>query len=257
MLVAFAIAIAVHEILAGLIPSPFPRNPASNEVVSHVTIGRIVVRSTPTPRPKPTPRVVSHARAIAPAETRTVAHTTPGAASPKQILHRAGAARPKPPAFANAKPIWDIPVGAQGAGAGTHSGAGSLGNGSGSGNGAGGAGSGNGAVAAAEPCGYVEFSDPHGSRYDPDARGFWVDIRMSVRFPDGHFESVLLDYPWFYQNEASNPWSDRNVSNPNFPTTFQPPPSDKRANEPALVQYVIAHTEARGYTLLKDCPASH
>jgi hypothetical protein len=172
----------------------------------------------------------------------------------KEIVRRVGAARPKPPPFSNAKPIWDIPVGAQGAGAGNRSGAGSLGNGT-AGNGAGNSGSGNGPAAGSEPCGFVEFSDPHGSRYDPRTHGFWVDIRMSVHFPDGRTESILLDYPWYYTGEASNPWSRGNLNDPGFPTTFQAPPPDKLPNEPPLVQYVIGHSTKEGFTLLRDCPS--
>lgn len=244
-------AIAVHEILAGLIPLRAPRNPPAREVVSHVTMARIAVRH---PRPPPPP-VVSHARVIAPVEAHVVAHAVSGAPARAEIVRRAGAARPKPPAFSNAKPVAVVPVGAQGAGAGTRSGAGSLGTGSQTGTGAGNSGNGSGAATGNQPCGFVDFSDPHGSRFDPNTHGFWVDIRISVHFPDGRSDSLMLDYPWYYANEASNPWSDQNLSNPDFPTTFQMPPSDQRSGEPPLVQYVIAHTGPDGYTLLKDCPA--
>jgi hypothetical protein len=171
------------------------------------------------------------------------------------VIHRIAAARPKPPEVSHARPVWDLPAGAQGAGAGNKTGAGSVGNGV-AGNGAGDAGSGNGAAGGNEPCGFVDFSDPHGSRFDSRTGGFWVDIRLSVHFPDGHSESLLLDYPWYYASEASNPWSNQNLNDPNFPTTFQVPPADKAANEPPLVQYVIAHTGPGGYTLLKDCPTA-
>ena len=77
---------------------------------------------------------------------------------------------------------------------------------------------------------------------------------MTVHFPDGHAESEILDYPWYYSGEAANPWSQRNREDPTFPTTFQEPPAARRASEPAIVQYVIEHTDAAGYTLLKDCP---
>ena len=161
----------------------------------------------------------------------------------RRASHRRGTAEAA--GFSHAKPVWDIPAGGQGASAGNRSGAGSAGNGI----------SGNGAAGGGEPCGFVEFSDPHGSRFDSRTHGFWVDIRLSVHFPDGRAESLLLDYPWYYASEASNPWSDQNLNDPNFPTTFQSPPPDKLANEPPLVRYVIAHTGPGGYTLLKDCPA--
>ncbi len=252
LLLAFALAIGLHEILAGLIPGT-PRASTQRELVTHVQLAHISV-ATPTPPPTPTPPRASRMRTIAPAETHVVRNTTTGVQARTEIVRRAGAARPKPPVFSHAKPIWDIPVGAAGAGAGNRAGAGG---GSGiSGSGAGNRGSGNGAAGGSEPCGFVEFSDPHGSRFDPRTRGFWVDIRLSVHFPDGHADSLLLDYPWYYADEASNPWSNQNLNDPKFPTTFQSPPADKLASEPALVQYVIAHTGPGGYTLLKDCPAA-
>jgi len=196
------------------------------------------------------PRVISHARVVAPTETRTVARTTNGTSAHREVIRRMGAARPKPPKFSNTKPIWDIPVGAQGAGAGKASGAGSIGNG-GNGTGAGTAGNGNGAAAGNEPCGFVEFVDPHGAKFDAQTRGFWVDVQMSVHFPDGHAESLLLDYPWFYPSAAQNPFQNESV-----PMLFQWPPAEKRDAEPAIVQYVMQHSAQPGVTLLKDCPTA-
>lgn len=250
MVVAVAIAVAIHEIVAGLIPRTAPQAPTEPEVVARIQIARIT-RRLPTPTPPPPrrpPRAIRRTRVIAPTETRIVTHTTTGVSARREIVHHAGAARPKPPKFSNAKPIWDIPVGAQGAGAGKVSGAGSVGTG-GNGTGAGNSGSGNGAAPGNEPCGYVTFEDPHGARLDPQTRGFWVDVQMSVHFPDGHAESVLLDYPWYYASSALNPFQNQNA-----PMLFQWPPVDKRDAEPPLVQYVMQHSAQPGITLLKDCP---
>jgi hypothetical protein len=150
----------------------------------------------------------------------------------------------------NSRPVWDV------ASARTIS-AGSVAQGgtAAAGNGSGLQGNGTDAVSGEEPCGFVTFSDPHGSHYDPGTHGFWVDIRMSVHFADGSAQSMLLDYPWYYRSEADNPWSDQNLKDPNFPTRFQPPPSEKLGNEPALVQYVVSHSTPEGLTLLRDCPA--
>lgn len=250
MVVAFAIAVALHEIVAGLIPRRTPPTATEPEVVAHIQIARIT-RRLPTPKPPPPPRpprIVSHSHVVAPTETRVVARTTTGVSAPREIIHRVGAARPKPPKFSNTKPIWDIPVGAQGAGAGKNSGAGSVGTG-GNGTGAGNAGSGNGAAVGNEPCGFVTFENPHGAKFDPQTRGFWVDVQMSVHFPDGHAESVLLDYPWYYAKSTLNPFENQSV-----PMLFQWPPADKRDGEPPLVQYVMQHSAQPGITLLKDCP---
>jgi hypothetical protein len=250
MAVAFAVAIAIHEIVAGLIPratSP----PPEHEIVTNAVITHVTMRALPTPTPPPPPRapqVVSHARVIASAEPRIVPQTTTGVSARREVIHRVAAARPKPPKFTNAKPIWDIPVGAQGAGAGKASGAGSVGTG-GNGTGAGNAGTGTGAAAGTQPCGFVTFEDPHGARFDPQTRGFWVDVQMSVHFPDGHAESLLLDYPWYYPSAAQNPFQNESA-----PMLFQWPPADKRGAEPPVVQYVMQHSEEPGITLLKDCP---
>ncbi len=123
------------------------------------------------------------------------------------------------------------------------------------GTGAGGESPANGAASGEQPCGFVTFSDPHGSHFDAQTRGFWVDIRMSVHFADGSSQSVILDYPWYYASEAANPWSDANLRDPSFPTRFQTPPPSKVGGEPPLVQYVVAHSTPDGMTLLRDCPA--
>ncbi len=124
----------------------------------------------------------------------------------------------------------------------------------GSGNASGTQGTGSGAATGSEPCGFVEFSDPHGSAFDPRTRGFYVDIRMQVHFADGTSQSLVLDYPWYYASEGANPWSDENLRDPHFPTRFQPPPQSKLGNEPELVRYVMQHSTAEGLTLLRDCP---
>jgi hypothetical protein len=251
MLVAFAIAVAVHEIIAGLIPATGSQAPAGREIVTRATVARIVVRPTPTPTAAPPtpspPPVIVHTHHIAAVQIVAVVAQS-GVSAHKELVVHAGAARPRPPRVQHAKPIWDIPTGAQGAGAGKLAGAGSLGNG-GTGTGAGDSGNGNGGGAGTQPCGFVTFMDPHGARYDPQTRGFWVDVEMSVHFPDGHDASLMLDYPWYYPNASSNPFQNENV-----PMLFQWPPGDRAAGEPSLVQYVMQHSAQPGITLLKDCP---
>jgi hypothetical protein len=147
-----------------------------------------------------------------------------------------------------------MPAGGQGAGSGTLTGGGGD-SGAGS-DSTGGIGGGRNDGGGAQPCGFVTFSDPDGSRYDKSTGGFYVDIAMTVHFSNGSTSSLVLDYPWFYASESANPWSGRNRDDPNFPTTFQQPPIEKRYAEPPLVAYVMAHTTRDGYTLLKDCPSS-
>jgi hypothetical protein len=149
-----------------------------------------------------------------------------------------------------ARPIWDTASGAAASGVTAVAGEGSS-----AGSGSSSEGAGNPSQSGEQPCGFVTFSDPHGSHFDARTRGFWVDIRMSVHFADGTSQSMMLDYPWYYPSEAANPWSDQNLKDPNFPTRFQPPPAEKAIGEPPLVQYVGAHSTRDGMTLLRDCPA--
>ncbi len=236
LLLAIAISIAIHEAAAGLVPQALWRPSPSQEVVTHARILRVALRTVATPTPRPV-RVAERVRLV------------PAAPA----AHRASARRGKPRrvvthAVSAARPAWD----AAGSGS-AHAIVASAGTGTNSGNGASAAG--DAAASDTRPCGFVTFSDPHGSQYDSRTHGFWVDIRMAVRFSDGATQSMILDYPWYYASEAANPWSDQNLRDPNFPTRFQQPPPEKAAGEPPLVQYVMAHSTADGLTLLRDCPA--
>jgi len=221
--------------------------PERLEIVTRAQIVRVSLPPTPTPAPLPTliassPRVSPTARVIA----RIDEGRRGGAAAKRD----AESPQPRERDAHNSKPIWDVASGDAASGASL----GATGAATGSGSGSGAQGNGTGAASGDEPCGFVTFSDPHGSHYDPRTHGFWVDIRMSVHFADGSSQSTLLDYPWYYASEADNPWSDQNLRDPNFPTRFQPPPADKGGTEPPLVQYVVAHSTPEGLTLLRDCP---
>jgi len=229
-----------------------PTNPIAREsreqIVSRMQVASITARSTPTPVPIAMPPTPQPAASILPRKTALAAeglHGSPALARRPAVAKFATVRSPA------SRPIWDVASAGKAvaatAGSGTNAGPGA---------GAGAQGSGSGATSGTPPCGYVTFSDPHGSHYDPRTRGFWVDIRMSVHFADGSAQSMLLDYPWYYPNEAANPWSDRNLSDPNSPTGFQPPPSEKIGGEPQLVKYVMDHSTSEGATLLDDCPAA-
>jgi len=250
LLVAAAISIALHEAAAGLIPRDLWRPAPSREVVTRAAILRVAVRpvTTPAPRPAPSTEPAHPIVAAAPAAPRRIAAsaTSPRAASPAR---RSSVRRAPPVAAANGRPVWDV-----GGAAGSRAVVASAGSESAGGESASGTGSGAAAATDNRPCGFVIFSDPHGSQYDTRTRGFWVDIRMRVRFADGTTQSMILDYPWYYSSEAVNPWSGQNLRDPNFPTRFQQPPPDKAAGEPPLVQYVMTHSTADGLTLLRDCP---
>jgi hypothetical protein len=257
--VAIALSIAVHEIVAGAIPAS-PGAPPQRERIADIRISSIQRLATPTPSPPPLERfaAITHrvqrvtlragTRSAAIAQTRAVAVARPV----RLTLHRATFALPHA-----GKPSWDVAAASSEKGsAGTaNAGAGTQGTGAGT-QGSGTHGSGTATADANEPCGFVTFSDPHGSQFDSGTHGFYVDIRMSVHFADGSAQSLILDYPWYYASEAQNPWSDRNLKDPAFPTRFQPPPAAKAAGEPELVRYVMQHSTAEGMTLLHDCPTS-
>jgi hypothetical protein len=251
LILAVAISIALHEVVAGLIPPGLTHGPASDEVVTHAAIVRVAIRKVPTPAPSRQPTRLAKQRKMVIANARASRSRVPNR-TVRRVASRTSTAGARPVQSPASKPVWDTVSARTNAGTRLAS-AGGTGNASDS---AGSAGNGAdaGATSGEQPCGFVTFSDPHGSSYDARSRGFWVDIRMSVRFADGTAQSLILDYPWYYSSEAANPWSDQNLRDPNFPTRFQQPPQRKAVDEPPLVQYVMAHSTADGLTLLRDCP---
>lgn len=221
------------------------------EVITILHIARIVHRPKPTPKPRP------QVHRIAPKAVKPTV-VNPAAMSENQHIARHAQKRAIARTIYHSKPArTHVATGGQGAstssGRATTGGVGTGGTGSGTG------GSGNGtggALPASEPCGFVEFVDINGiSNYDRATGGFFVNVRMTVHFPDHTAESVDLDYPWYYPSEAKNPWSDQNLKNLDFVVTLQSPPAGKLAYEPDLVKYVVRHSSRDGFTKLRDCPA--
>lgn len=246
---AAALAIAAHEVLAGLVPASLLPSLVPAERVVRARVARIEVRPAPSAVPSPPAVILTRVAPIAYRPVRIARSAEGRAAAPH--ARRAAATATVSPSRAN-KPVWDTATAAT---TGTAQLAAQSGNATaGTGDAGGNAGNGTGSATGTEPCGFVEFSDPHGSRFEPRTRGFYVDIRMSVHFADGSTQSLILDYPWYYPSEAANPWSSQNLRDPNFPTRFQRPPADKIAEEPELVRYVMQHSTADGLTLLSDCP---
>ena len=230
MILSFAVAIALVEVVCALLPEFAPRPPET--VAARVTVlhERRRAVSTPTPVPVRTP---VPAKRIAPTQ-RKAAVIDPGAS------HRAPKISPRhaaPVAHVKSdRPIWDVAGGQTGNGPGT---------------GVSGAGQGGG-KAAQQPCGAVDFDSAPVFSQDPQT-GLYVynDIRMSVHFPDGTTGSVRLDWPWHYKNPAMDPFKHADA-----PLWLQFPPKSMRVQEPALVQYVMAHTTPEGSTELQDCPGA-
>lgn len=249
LVLAIAISIALHEVAAGLVPRSVAEL-APHEVVTHARILQISLRPVATAAPpRPKVRATDHPQIV---HSRHAYHIARAGGHPIAPSH--GLARQRVlPELSRSKPVWDVANGTPS----SHALLAGSGNApTGAANGSSAPGNGTGARSGEEPCGFVTFSDPHGSHYDPRTGGFWVDIRMSVHFADRTSQSLVLDYPWYYPSEAANPWSDQNLKDPSFPMRFQSPPSDRVGGEPPLVQYVLAHSTHDGLTLLKDCPSS-
>lgn len=253
LIIAFAIAIAVHEILAGIVPWHTQTIPqVVSERITIAKLTRIEHRPRPTPKPKPTPKPIVHAKVIAP--THVTPHiVNPGKPSQHHKIRRIASARPLVHTRHYRPPRIHVPVGGHGAGTSTTAkaetggvGPGGVGTGeSGTGTGTGGA------PAAHEPCGYVDFEPIQEARVDQPTGRVWEYVSIVVHFPDGTVQSLPLDYAFYYPSEAQDPFIR---GHNNIPATFQFPPTNQRANEPPLVQYVIDHTTSDGYTLLKECP---
>ena len=260
MWIAFALAIAIHEIILLAFPHAGPSEQKDDVQVAQTLRISILhrVKPTPPPTPSPTPKPVI----VIAQPNPVIAKATPAPAAPKS---RAGLAksiaRTKYHATRKVQHVAVAPKHAQGPGLGQNgtgrgmiglrgNGTGTGGEGSGTGSGGNGTGAGGGDI----PCGFVEFIDIHGSGFDKSTGGFYVDILMRVHYKSGTTQEYRLDYPFYYPSEAANPWSDQNIKNPDFPTLFQFPPADKRAGEPDIVQYVMQHTRADGTTTLEDCP---
>jgi hypothetical protein len=251
IIVALAIALALHEIFLSLLRVPAPAKTHEDPVAAPIAI---VIRRSPTPKPSaqptPPPRLTPppHVTLAPIAQIAGRVHGTPA-------KHRAGGARhaaAKAVAQQHAAPhaAGSGPGSAVGVGAGDVAGVG--GGLAGAGNGE--TGNGNGAVNANAPCGVVEFI-PHATPRFVGTTAYET-IFATVTFPDGHKETEKFPYPWIYPDaERTDPWSNTNLCKPNFEATLQLPPADvDRSGFPPLIAYILSHTNAGGYTDLPECP---
>ena len=255
-MLALAGAIALHELFAALVP--LRQATISEAPVEQLTIAKLIriehrptPKPRPTPRPSPTPQPIVHTTVIAETHTPTPV-INPGAPSQHHRIKRISSARPLVHTKYHSKPIAYIPTGGHGSGTSKTAKADTGGIGTG-GNGTGVNGNGNGtggAPAAHEPCGYVEFIPTDQPHIDPNTGRVQETVEVRVHFADGTQQSQQLDYPFVYPSISTDPFGDRSVADP----AFQFPPPGMRAQEPDVVQYVMAHTRSDGTTRLKDCP---
>ena len=259
LIFAFAVAIALHEIAAGVVPwhtQTLQTSPVETLTIAKITRIEHRVRPTPTPRPAPTPKPIVHTKVIAPTHVKPRI-ISPAKPSEHQHVKRVASARPIIRTRYHSKPARiHVPTGGRGAGASKTAKAltGGVGPG-GTGTGESGNGTGTGgAPLAHEPCGFVEFAPNEAqARVDQATGRVWEYVSIMVHFPDGTEMSLPLDYPFYYPTQDQDPFLP---GHQDIPATFQFPPADKRADEPSLVQYVMQHTTAAGFTTLHDCPRS-
>ena len=244
MVIAVAAALAIHEILAGLVHWRTSTIPP--EQPETITIARIIRIER-----KPTPKPIVHAHVIAPTNVQPTI-VNPGKPSENQHIRRVASARPLVKTHYHSAPARiHVPTGGHGAGTSKSAKASTGGIGPGGvGTGQSGLGSGTGgAPAAHEPCGYVDFI-PYDTPTLDSSGHRWEHISLVVHYPDGSSQSTDLDYPFYYASSTVDPFVP---ANKNIPATFQFPPAGQSVS--SLVQYVIDHTDAGGFTKLKGCPA--
>jgi hypothetical protein len=202
---------------------------------------------TPKPKPKPTPAPVPVAHVtLAPVTLRVAPVVAP------HVLPPGGAhAAPKLIALVTKPKTFALPNAGGSTGASAASGTGS-GSGSGDAQGSGSSSSGD-AVNADAPCGVVDLV-PYES---PDHNGSAIleHVQATVTFPDGHKQTEPFPYRFVYPDADPDPWSARNVRNPNFVAVVLPPPPGANVSRYSeLIRYILDHTLQNGRTVLQECP---
>ncbi|MDQ6944558.1 MAG: hypothetical protein M3169_18825 [Candidatus Eremiobacteraeota bacterium] len=258
MIVAVALAIALHEIFLGFVHNQRPADdPERDAVATRIVFERPTPRPTPkpTPTPRPTPPPTPEPR-VTPPPRATIApvQQIAGRAKGRPARRHGGGAHK---AIAKASSGTYANPKAAGAGTGTSTGQGSgnvPGTGGGlGGNGTGTSGNGNGAVNAETPCGVVTFLPHDAPRYSNGTA--YETVRATVSFMDGHSETAEFPYKWVYPNgEQTDPWSSTNLKKPDFTIAMQLPPVGAATNLPPLILYIVKHTGPDGFTDLAECP---
>jgi hypothetical protein len=241
----FAVAVPSAIVITALFFAFWRWQPPSSTLAEQkpattVVLERAPPTPRPTPRPTPPPPPVPHVT-LAPIPQR---------AAPRAVSRSGGghaAPRPHPQVITPS-----VVVAGSGGGAGTGAGSGeAAGTAGGSGNGTGGTGSGS--VNVDAPCGDVDLVP----FLAPDHRGSltYEHVNATVTFPDGHKEDANFPYTFVYADPGSDPWSQQNLPNPNFPTHVQqPPPGTDTTRYPDVIRYVLSHTRSDGTTVLQECP---
>jgi hypothetical protein len=263
MAIAFAIALALHEIIAGLVPRRAPDNKEAPVDTQIITLVTRTPAPTPTPPPPPTARPSAEpVTTFAPVATR--AQAAPRAVAPIRKTLGGRAARhhvvvvpphsihatPQAVAFATANA-----AGLQNGGSGTGAGPGINGNGGLNGTGSGLGGVGNGSGAGVRPCGVVMLVPISGMLQFNRDGSRTVGIQLEVTLSDGQTVSDVLGWKFYYRREVDDPFSKRGQDANTPPTLQLPPPGyDLEGRQKPATVFAVKHTNAQGFTDLEDCP---
>ncbi len=260
---ALAVAIALHQISAGLFHVRPPETPEQTERVQAIAISVRTPAPTPSPTPRPTPTAVvtfaphaSHAQA-APSAAAPIRRKTGGHAAPRKIAVT-------PPAAINAPPeaialgSANTGTGSQNGGSGSGAGAGEKGSG-GLGGVASGIGGevGNGNGAGVKPCGAVYLEPIPGTLIFNRDGSLSMRVRIEVTLSDGQTVEDVLGWRFSYRRAADDPFSNVSVK-AGRPALLQLPPSgfDLEAQQKPATVFAVKHTNTYGFTDLEDCPRS-
>jgi hypothetical protein len=245
--IAFAAAVALHEIAAGFIHGRAPKESEQAVRADPITVTLHTPAPTTRPTTPPTPRrtpapVVTFSRHASLA--RAVQHSL--FVTPPPSSHATPAALAL--ATADASAVQNGGTGA-GAGPGTSGEGGPNGSGSGSG------GEGNGSGAGVQPCGEVWLDPVPGSLIFNKDGSRTVRIHIEVTLSDGSTVGDTLGWRFTYHREKDDPFSKAGLR-AEAPALVQlPPPGyDLEARQNAATVFAVKHTGADGYTDLEDCP---
>lgn len=272
MLIGLAGALALHEILAGLVPvgggKPHPAHPT-------VAIRVATERARPTPRPQPTPRPTARptpaprpratptphiVRVVVPRPSarpaRDARRKRAERAGDRRLRHGGAAARhaeatPQPrPVMPHPPPSFAVgrAHGAQSGGRGTGAGAGTDGGGAA---GAGrhvGRGDAGDDLADTAPCGYVIFT--HLQRLFRHGRVYEI-VSLTLHLRNGETSSDVLHWPFVFDSLEDDPLFTR--SGP-MPMQFPPPGFDLEGLQSPATVIALHETKPNGRTRLRRCP---
>jgi hypothetical protein len=259
--IAFALALALHEIVAGFWPHGAPDPKPEATVLAEIVT--IVKRPRATPTPRATPRTTPAPHYTLAPKYEVRAPAAKAAATPHAAIGGAAARKhlaiikPKPIPPQEAPPVslaMGTHLGKQNGGTGSGSGAGNGTSGlGGTGSGTGSSGNGNGGDTNSAPCGDV-YLLPGRTDYRPDGTVL-QHVYAKVILRDGDVELGTFPYPFVYAAEKLNPFAHDDQLRPDKGVPVQmPPPGSDVSTMPAMVQFVLKFTSpATGLTILPDC----